>query len=266
MNKKIFSFTLALFILLSVVVSPISQVWADTLEDFKDVPYGHQFYEFVMHLAEEGIVGGYSNGNYGVGDPITRSQVAKTLAVALELPIDENAKNTDVFNDTNGHSLEKYIVAVKEAGIFGGDKGYFYPQEPITRAQVAKVVVNAFGIEPNLNYIVTFSDIDNTHWAWEWINALSSNKIVNGYSDGEFKPGESVTRGQYAKYVSNSIKLPQEPIVIEKTYILNTNTMKFHYPGCFSVKKIADENKEESDLTREELIDLGYSPCGNCKP
>ena len=50
------------------------------------------------------------------------------------------------------------------------------------------------------------------------------------------------------------------------TYVLNTNTMKFHFPNCKSVKKIKAENYAEFSGSREEAIASGYSPCGNCKP
>ncbi len=52
----------------------------------------------------------------------------------------------------------------------------------------------------------------------------------------------------------------------EYDYILNTNTHKFHYPNCSSVKKMKDKNKWEFHGTREEVIDMGYKPCGNCHP
>ncbi len=51
-----------------------------------------------------------------------------------------------------------------------------------------------------------------------------------------------------------------------QTYILNTNSKKFHHPDCSSVSKISENNKQEYTGTREELIDDGYSPCGICKP
>lgn len=49
-------------------------------------------------------------------------------------------------------------------------------------------------------------------------------------------------------------------------YVLNTNTKKFHYPGCASAKKISEKNRQDFYGTREELIAMGYSPCGNCDP
>ena len=49
-------------------------------------------------------------------------------------------------------------------------------------------------------------------------------------------------------------------------YILNTNTMKFHYPSCSSVKRMSDKNKQSFHGTRDEVIAMGYDPCGNCNP
>lgn len=50
------------------------------------------------------------------------------------------------------------------------------------------------------------------------------------------------------------------------TYVLNTNTMKFHYPDCRSVKQMKDKNRLIEETTREDLIERGYDPCGNCNP
>lgn len=50
------------------------------------------------------------------------------------------------------------------------------------------------------------------------------------------------------------------------TYVLNTNTEKFHYPDCGSAAKIKASNRSEYTGTRDELIAMGYSPCGNCHP
>ncbi len=49
-------------------------------------------------------------------------------------------------------------------------------------------------------------------------------------------------------------------------YVLNTDSKKFHYPSCNSAKKIKDENKAYHTGTRDELIAMGYDPCGNCDP
>ena len=51
-----------------------------------------------------------------------------------------------------------------------------------------------------------------------------------------------------------------------RDYVVNTNTGKFHYPGCSSVKKMKESNKWYYNGTRDYLISSGYSPCGNCHP
>lgn len=51
-----------------------------------------------------------------------------------------------------------------------------------------------------------------------------------------------------------------------ETYILNTNTKKFHKGYCSSIKQIKSSNYSEFTGTRDEIINKGYSPCGKCKP
>ncbi len=49
-------------------------------------------------------------------------------------------------------------------------------------------------------------------------------------------------------------------------YVLNTRTMKFHYPDCDNVKTISDTVRENYHGRRGDLVDRGYVPCGGCKP
>lgn len=50
------------------------------------------------------------------------------------------------------------------------------------------------------------------------------------------------------------------------TYILNTNSKKFHLPDCPSVAKIAEKNKQTTSASRTTLIAQGNTPCQQCKP
>ena len=49
-----------------------------------------------------------------------------------------------------------------------------------------------------------------------------------------------------------------------ETYIVNTETNKFHIPGCSSEKAILPEHRKEVHGTIEEIRQMGYSPCGRC--
>lgn len=90
--------------------------------------------------------------------------------------------------------------------------------------------------------------------------------IEINYSDGESQIAEEPVQTE-----------SEEPEEIEKEtvpdtentgqeYILNTNTNKFHYPSCKSVKQMKEENKKEYTGTRDEIISQGYSACKNCDP
>lgn len=50
------------------------------------------------------------------------------------------------------------------------------------------------------------------------------------------------------------------------TYILNTNTKKFHYPHCSSVSDMKEKNKKEYTGSRDDVISQGYVPCKRCNP
>ncbi len=50
------------------------------------------------------------------------------------------------------------------------------------------------------------------------------------------------------------------------TYILNTNTKKFHYPSCSSVSQMKEKNKKEFTGNREDILKQGYVPCQRCSP
>lgn len=59
-------------------------------------------------------------------------------------------------------------------------------------------------------------------------------------------------------------KAPEK--VNASTYVLNTNTKKFHLPDCSSVDEMMSWNREYVNMSRDEIIAQGYKPCQRCKP
>ena len=95
------------------------------------------------------------------------------------------------------------------------------------------------------------------------------------YANGESKLAEGVQSEQPPTAIVPAPTPTPEPEPEEPgsgsqdtsvTYILNTNTKKFHYPTCSSVDDMKEENKQEFFGTRDDAIAQGYSPCGRCKP
>lgn len=53
----------------------------------------------------------------------------------------------------------------------------------------------------------TFYDLDGFEWAKDYINSLSSKKVINGFGDGTFKPGNKVTREEFVKMLVVALNL-----------------------------------------------------------
>ena len=107
-------------------------------------------------------------------------------------------------------------------------------------------------------------------------NLLASGVLMEGWSVEDrgagicfcvfaynAQPGIEI---EYQNGESRQRAVPETSADATATYVLNTNTMKFHRPDCPSVEKIKEENKQYYTGTREELLEQGYSPCGNCNP
>lgn len=58
----------------------------------------------------------------------------------------------------------------------------------------------------------------------------------------------------------------EQVVSTDADYVLNKNTKKFHYPSCSSVGDIKPKNRLDVSLSREEIINQGYSPCKRCNP
>jgi hypothetical protein len=73
---------------------------------------------------------------------------------------------------------------------------------------------------------VQFADVPTDHPFYPNIRCLACRNILGGYSDGTFKPGNDITRGQIAKVVSNAAGLSGTPT--QETYADVPSTHPFY--------------------------------------
>ena len=71
---------------------------------------------------------------------------------------------------------------------------------------------------------------------------------------------------QDASIVADASKSTTAAEANVQTYVLNTNTKKFHKESCNSAKSMDASNKKIYTGSRQEIIDMGYEACGVCKP
>lgn len=82
-------------------------------------------------------------------------------------------------------------------------------------------------------------------------------------SDGS---GSSAATGAAAAAAADSAEPAASGDAVAASYVLNTNSKKFHVPECSSVDRMSDKNKEYFNGIRDEAIAKGYSPCQRCNP
>lgn len=82
----------------------------------------------------------------------------------------------------------------------------------------------------------------------------------------DYASGESWQETQAEEQPVQEEPADQTPVTSGTTYILNTNTKKFHYPSCSSVDQMSAKNRQDYTGTRDEVIAMGYDPCKRCNP
>jgi S-layer homology domain len=193
---SVWSFILAL--LLSV--SSVSNTHAAT--NFKDVPEGYWAKKEIEYLVQEGIIKGYDDGTFKPEKPVTRLQAATMLVRALGL--DTNNRPDPGFKDIReGDYGYEYVAAVVDEGIFSKAQT-FNPNKPLTRGQMAKILVKAFRLQGD--YQGEIKDVSKEFESY--VRVLAANGITKLYNDNTYKPNEVVKRAHFAVFFAR-VKDPQ---------------------------------------------------------
>jgi len=125
------------------------------------------------------------------------------------LPEAVRKKYTGFFPDvSDNNTFKDFIYALAGDGVVKGfPDGLFRPEQNVTRGELAKFVVNGFGISttspiPESGY---FSDVPQGNVFSSYIDTLASMNIISGFpEDGTFRPQQNVTRGELAKFIANA--------------------------------------------------------------
>lgn len=178
--------------------APITVTKKALFKDVNSTTFGNSEIEY---LAERNIIRGYPDGTYRPNQRLTRAQAASMLARAFEL--DRNNRPNPRYRDVGeDHHAYRDIAAVTNEGIMRGNGTLFSPNNHLTRAQMATILVRAFDLDGKPGR--TFRDVDTDYWAYEEIEILASHGIARG-SNGNFRPGEPVTRAQFAVFLKRAL-------------------------------------------------------------
>ncbi|WP_185819462.1 S-layer homology domain-containing protein [Salibacterium salarium] len=170
---------------------------------FSDVSNDYWASDAIEYLAEKDIINGYDDGTYRPSVQLKRSQAASMMVRAFDLPNDSRPNPGFQDVDSEFHAYDE-IATVADEDIINGDGSSFRPNDDLTRAQMAVILVRAFDLE-EVDTGNTFEDVESDFWAYEAIETLAANDIGRG-SDGEFNPGDPVTRAQFATFMKRALE------------------------------------------------------------
>jgi hypothetical protein len=171
----------------------------------------HWARDAVYRLIDRGIVNGIKSDNnmyrFEPERTVTRAEFAKMLSLS------EGNPQTGIYADLSAFADDSEIqpwaqpylkYCSKNGWIKGkaiGQEVYLKPQDTITRAEAAAMISRALGFSAVDKVVkATFSDKDKIpDWAAGYIDQLLAKKLMQGYSDGSFKPDRVLTRAEAAK-------------------------------------------------------------------
>ncbi|WP_301107698.1 S-layer homology domain-containing protein [Sporosarcina sp.] len=202
-TQKLFLGTTAVTFVAAAAYSPSASATA-----FTDVPEDHYAYEAITYMAANKIINGYPDNTYRLNQPVTRAQAAKMIALAI------NAKASDgfqpKFTDVKlTHGSYDYIRALTEKGLFI-NQAEFNPNGPLTRGQMAKLLVLGYRIITDDNDFIRFSDVTKAYGAYAYIIAIAELNITTTRPGGNFNPNEPVTRAQMAAFLYRTIEFDKK--------------------------------------------------------
>ena len=85
----------------------------------------------------------------------------------------------------------------------------FRPSQTVTRAQAAIMIGKALDLDGTKRKTI-FDDVESTSTASGYIASAVNEDIITGFTDGSFRPGDTVTRGQMAILLSRAFELTEE--------------------------------------------------------
>ena len=145
---------------------------------------------------------GYADRTFKPNGTITRAEAAAIIARLSG--IDENKAYESKFGDVQSDKwYANYInFAAQKGYITGYADGTFKPDNTITRAEMAVIAGKYIGITPG--HHPEFSDVKFDFWAGEYIDAMSLKGLIKGYSDGTFKPNNTITRAEAVTIINRA--------------------------------------------------------------
>lgn len=187
-------------LLAALLVFPVTYAEAS----FTDVTL---YEDEIQFLIDREILNGYEDGSFKPSNNMNRLNGVQVLLRAKGIT-DFDAPDpgfADMKPDTYGYAE---VAKAVELGIISGKthadgSRYFDPAAPLTRGQMAKIIVETMKYDIDASY--TFRDVPATNGFAKYISTLAVEGVTEGYPDNTFKPNTSISRAHFALFVARML-------------------------------------------------------------
>ncbi len=172
---------------------------------------------------------GYSDGTFRPNNTMTRAE-ACTVVARVTAGGDGNISGltTDYTDVAPEAWYAKYVGYCRNNGFLAGfPAGAFDPEKEITRAELAELVYNTSLAKGSGS--VAFSDVTADHPKYVSIMAAAGAGLINGYSDGTFKPDNTITRAEVVTIINRALGRDTDKSMLSKDVLYTFRDVDVDY-------------------------------------
>lgn len=180
--------------------APHDVLASDTAPSFSDVPPGHPAYTAISWVSARGYVEPCGSQLFCPDLFALRGRAANNI-VAMKYGVAQGYSQTPCFTDVgSSHPFFPAVQKLCSAGIIAGTgNGTFRPNDGLTAAEAAAMLVVAkWGHGASYPPTPYYSDVPTTHWAFPYVQKLTSVGASSGCGGGKFCPDAVLQRKWWA--------------------------------------------------------------------
>lgn len=196
---------------------PVTNVQAAS---FSDVTLYH---DEINYLVDREILTGYENGTFKPDSPMNRLNGVQVLLRAKGITNFDapNPNFTDMKPGAYGYAE---VAKAVQLGMISGKTRtdgtkYFDPSAPLTRGQMAKIIVETMEYPIDSSY--TFRDVPKTNDFYKYISTLAVEGVTEGYEDNTFKSALPISRQHFAVFIARTLNDDFKPEPKPTSFLMN---------------------------------------------
>jgi len=141
-------------------------------------------------------------------------------------------EKADLFIDLkeNAWYSEAILHLYRQGIVSGYGDGGFHPNQAVTRAEAIAMLGRAKGFD-GMKTATKFTDVSASSFASGYVKSATDNRVINGYNDGTFRPGNNIIRGDVAVILNNAFNFTKA----NKAYFNDVPSSKHYYHAINSM-------------------------------